>query len=222
MDIPTYWSPGGSLELTQMHTVATTPNHRKDLENGKCGMPSSAFQEGTPTIVYGTCPRPQWWPTEHHQKVKLEQTCLAKADQHFTQAQSTPCLMPPLLGVFGEKGMSKEFSKVMSGNYTPLPTCNLYAAKFLTAVYRLEGLKDITPCTAQNYCQSWRRAWESTSSSASGIHFGITWWELINSEILVVNATMANIPLGTGFSFSCWKKGINVMIKKTCGNFNVK
>jgi len=43
-----------------------------------------------------------------------------------------------------------------------------------------------------------------------------------NLEILVVKATMANIPLCTGFSFSHWKKGINVMIKMTCSDFNVK
>jgi len=38
----------------------------------------------------------------------------------------------------------------------------------------------------------------------------------------VVNATLANIPLCTGFSYERWKKGVNVMIEKTCGDFNVE
>jgi len=43
-----------------------------------------------------------------------------------------------------------------------------------------------------------------------------------NPEIAVINAHLANIPLRTGFSYDWWKKGINVMIEKTCGDFNVK
>jgi len=43
-----------------------------------------------------------------------------------------------------------------------------------------------------------------------------------NPEILVVNATLANIPLCTDFTYDCWKKGVNVMIKKSSRDFNVE
>jgi len=41
-------------------------------------------------------------------------------------------------------------------------------------------------------------------------------------ETLVVNTTLANIPLCTGFTYDQWKKGMNVMIEKTCMDFNVE
>jgi len=43
-----------------------------------------------------------------------------------------------------------------------------------------------------------------------------------NPKILVVNVTMANIPLCTNFTYGRWKKGLNVMIEKMTVDFNVK
>jgi len=62
----------------------------------------------------------------------------------------------------------------------------------------------------------------STGLSASGIHFGHYIAGTFNPEILVINATLANIPICTSFTYDCWKKGVNMMIKKMCGNFNVE
>jgi len=63
---------------------------------------------------------------------------------------------------------------------------------------------------------------EATGSSASRIHFSHYMAGTFNLEVLVNNMTLANIPLCIGFSFAWWKKGINVMIEKTFGNFNVE
>jgi len=56
----------------------------------------------------------------------------------------------------------------------------------------------------------------------SGIHFGHYIAGTFNPEILVINATLANIPLHSGFTYDRWKKGVNVMIEKMCGDFNVE
>jgi len=66
------------------------------------------------------------------------------------------------------------------------------------------------------------KTWEITGLSASRIQFGHYMAGTFNPEILVINATLANIPLHTGFSYDCCKKGIKVMIEKTRGNFNVE
>jgi len=55
------------------------------------------------------------------------------------------------------------------------------------------------------------------SSSASGIHFGHYITRTFNPEILIINATLANIPLITGFTYDRWKKGLSIMIKKWRG-----
>jgi len=43
-----------------------------------------------------------------------------------------------------------------------------------------------------------------------------------NPDILIFNATMADIPLKTGYSPARWHEGLNVMLKKTPGNFNIE
>jgi len=43
-----------------------------------------------------------------------------------------------------------------------------------------------------------------------------------NPEILIFNATMADIPLKTSYSPNRWREGLNVMLEKSLGNFNVE
>jgi len=83
-------------------------------------------------------------------------------------------------------------------------------------------LEEVTPQTMQAYCRSWQKACKTTRSLASGIHFGHYIARTFNPTILVVNATLANIPLCTGFTYERWKKGLNVMIKKTAGDLMSK
>jgi len=45
---------------------------------------------------------------------------------------------------------------------------------------------------------------------------------MFNPDILVLNATMADIPMSTGYSPEQWQKGLNIMLEKSPGNFNVE
>jgi len=85
-------------------------------------------------------------------------------------------------------------------------------AQFLAKVQCPVIINDVPEQSPQTYCQGWQRAWESMGLSASGIHFRHYIAGTFNPEILVVNATLANIPLCTSFTY----------IKKMCSNFNVE
>jgi len=150
---------------------------------------------------------------ENHQKVKLEQACLAKASHWFTWAQHTPLLTTPLIELFGESGKSKEFTKILAGNFIPPPHWNIYVAKFLTLVSQPPGIEDVALRSTQTYCHGWQRARGVKGSSTLGIHFGNYMARSFNPEILVVNVTLVNIPLCTGFTYDWWKKAVNVMIE---------
>jgi len=159
---------------------------------------------------------------EHSKKTKLVLACLVEVGQCFTQARHTPLLTPPLLDIFGKCSQTKAFEKVLNDTFHPPPTCNTFMAKFLARVSRPPTIQEVTDWSTQAYCRSWQRAQESTRLLALGIHFGDYIAGTINPDILVVNMALANIPLCTGFTYDWWKKGINVMIEKTCSNFNVE
>jgi len=59
------------------------------------------------------------------------------------------------------------------------------------------------------------------ASILSGTHFGHykagTFSELIN----LIHTALSAIPLKTGYSYHRWIKGINVMLEKSPGNFQV-
>jgi len=113
-------------------------------------------------------------------------------------------------------------TEVLEGTFTPPPGCNRYAERFLATVSHPSNVPDILPQSLTSYSQGWQKARETTSSSASSIHFGHYMAGTFNPEILVINAAMADIPLCMGFTYKRWKKGLNTMIKKTVGDFNVE
>jgi len=100
--------------------------------------------------------------------------------------------------------------------------CNPFAAKLLRHLYRPSHICDIKQHTIREYQQGWRKSWETTSSLPSGIHFRDYITGTFNPEILVINATLADIPLQTRFSPDRWRKGLNVLLEKSPGNFNVE
>jgi len=61
-----------------------------------------------------------------------------------------------------------------------------------------------------------------TSLSMLQVHFGHYMVGTFNPNIAIMNATMVDIPLLTGYTPSCWKKGLNVMLQKQAGNINVE
>jgi len=138
---------------------------------------------------------------EYQQKVELEKACLEEAGRCLTQAKHTPLLMSPLVDIFGECGNPKEVAWLLAGDISLPVNINKYALKFLAELSQPPGMTDISPQSMQAYCKSWQKAQETTGSSASGIHFRHYIAGMFNPEILVVNTTLANIPLCTGFTY---------------------
>jgi len=159
---------------------------------------------------------------EHHQKSDLEHAHLDEAGHQFTQTGTMPFLTPPLINIFGEAGINKEAKQVLEGTFTAPSNCDLHATNLLSALTHPQFIMDIPAQTTMDYCKGWQWAHKTTSSSALGIYFGHYIVGTFNLEILVVNSTMADIPLQTGFSYNRWWQGLNIMLEKTAGDFNVE
>jgi len=73
-----------------------------------------------------------------------------------------------------------------------------------------------------NYIKGWRWAREVTSLSFSMVHFGHYMAGINDPCIAQLNAILASIPVITGYSQNWWRKGLNVMLKKSSGNIKGK
>jgi len=74
-------------------------------------------------------------------------------------------------------------------------------------------MEDVALPSNQTYCWGWQKTRESTGSLALGIHFSHYMAGTFNPEILIIR---------TSFSYDHRKKGINVMIEKSTGDFNME
>jgi len=100
-----------------------------------------------------------------------------------------------LLEIFGKCGKFKAVNRVLTSTFIPPSPCDVHAQKFLSSVAKPPHILDCIPRMLSEYCNGWHKACETTSSSASGIHFGHYIAGTFNPEIMVVNAALADIPL---------------------------
>jgi len=168
----------------------------------------SSNQSGTLTRVIGPT---QNGRQEMHTRNKLKKACLEEAGQWFSQANVTPLLQQPILKQFGKIGTNwPAFKKALAGKLSLEAQEDPYVNKLIHALQRPPHIMDIPQRSLQEYTDGWRKAQEATSSSLSGIHFGHYMAGTFNPEILIFNATMG------------WQEGLNIMLKKSPGNFNVE
>jgi len=104
----------------------------------------------------------------------VEQTLCQSLQQRFTKAHGSPFLHQPLLQDVGFLGCGTAAQEILAGTYQCPPDTDEYTKLFIEALrwptLRLDIISSIL--NAENFCNHWRHARESTSSSFSGLHFG--------------------------------------------------
>jgi len=131
--------------------------------------------------------------TEYHSQVGLEMACLVEMGYCFL-AQHTPLLTSPLINIFGETGIFlAAFDQVLNGTFHLPVQCDPFAKKFLAALALDPCILTIQPQMPQSYQQGWQHSQEATSSF---VHYIVG---TFNPKILIINTTLADTPLLTGF-----------------------
>jgi len=94
------------------------------------------------------------------------------------QATRMPFLSKPLFLIFTNHGMnSKAFKEVLDGTFQ-MDSWSI--SKTASASHpKTPGIPSILPRTLADYMRGWKKAWETTSSSMSHVHFGQ--YMLVNS-----------------------------------------
>jgi len=87
---------------------------------------------------------------------------------------------------------------------------------------RPQSIQMIKLPTLSQYINGWSRAWESTSSSPLAVHFGHYMVGIQDLAIAKLNWLLATIPLKSGYASARWHRGLNVMLEKSIGNFDME
>ena len=68
--------------------------------------------------------------------------------------------------------------------------------------------------TGMDNTRAWQRAKEKTSAGASGLHFGVFKAHSTHQSVSALEASMQSVAYTTGFSYTRWRKGIDVQLLK--------
>ncbi len=114
------------------------------------------------------------------------------------------------------------FDAIAKGTYQPPDGTDPGAQQLLQHLKQPPEVPDCDLMLTETIHQDrWRKAKECTASSLSGAHFGHYKASTYNKLINAVPMALLAIPMKTGYSYQRWQKGINVMRKKSPGNFQV-
>ena len=163
------------------------------------------------------------------EKTAMEKALLEAYALTLTQANTTPCMVSPLKDIFGDYGTSHDSYKLTHGDTSVLDE-GLYGVdestievlKYLTL--KGDGIQQYIPrpLNVEECKQGWKRATERTSSAMKyGTHFGHWKAGYCDDEIAAVHTGLANIPFTTGYSPKRWQFGVNSLLTKEPGNYNI-
>jgi len=155
---------------------------------------------------------------------EIEKSIMMNKEKKFQQSHHRPMYKPPLKYDLGFKGTSSSAAAVLAGEYdlseTPQNEASLLAA--LQMPHEVHMLRPIQmPLSVEDYRLFWRTARENTSCFPDALSFSTMKAGALHPLISTIECQLAQIPLQSGYSPSCWRKCMDVMLLKKSGITNL-
>jgi hypothetical protein len=173
------------------------------------------------TMVIG--PGPNGERVEFTEKEHIEGSLLQETKGRFNQSRDTAFMIPPLSNVVDPMGMNEFSNEILAGTATVPEEADIFARKLIEQLKRPDGVTQMDiGLHVEEYRDGWRKVRENTASGMSGIHFGHFKTHEKDLLLATLDAVLAQIPFELGFSPKRWRQGVEVMLLKLSGNFNVE
>ena len=159
-------------------------------------------------------------------KDEIEQACIAKGLQCFTQCQDTPVFQTPLIEVLGTLPDDETVQKMLYGQFDIPPGTNVHAAKLLRAM-KLPANFDETSfipaaISTKQHVKQWQNQNENKAAEPSGPSFSHYIAGSCDNDIAEIDALMRSIPREVGFSPEAWQVIKDFQILKKAGVFDIQ
>jgi endonuclease/exonuclease/phosphatase family metal-dependent hydrolase len=157
------------------------------------------------------------------EQVGIEQKLLGENKRRFNQSDQTAFMQPPMCNLVDPMGLNEYAQEILDGTACVPEEADEYAKLLIRHMKRDDQAQpmDIS-LNVEEYRDGWRAMRENTASGISGLHFGP--FKAHEKDVLLatLDAVLAQIPFETGFSPERWRQGIEVMLLKLPGNYNVE
>jgi hypothetical protein len=155
------------------------------------------------------------------EKTEMENALFRELQDRFNQAKHTP-FCSTLLDEIGPLGISGNALAILDGSFQPPETWDPWAAKLLPHLaYAFPPINFPMDHSEDDHTQGWKKVRERTSSGISGLTIPQMKAHLFDAYNVQVDTIFARMPYQLGFSPDRWRKGIDVMLEKKKGVYNI-
>ena len=134
-------------------------------------------------------------------------------------------MSPPLVNAVHYDGISAASTEILQGTFQD-PSLHPHTAAHINELASPPGLPpwpiSFLQITPQEHADAWRKAKEYTSSSPSGLHFGLWKTNATHPLLCELDKLMRAIPFRTGYSLRRWRHGVDVELQKDPQNWNIE
>ena len=146
---------------------------------------------------------------EFSDKRRVEQAIMQSNAARFCLTEDTPPLQDPLLSDLSYLGITEASKQILAGTYVCPPRVDDFTRDFLSCLQISQNIPPgdgiHTSITKDDFQRYWWKAWECTSSSVSGLHFGHYKAVARNDLLSEMHAIFTDIMVTTGFSPTRWQ-----------------
>jgi hypothetical protein len=143
----------------------------------------------------------------------MEKAIIKSNKQKFQQSFATPFYNYPYNQLFGYQGLTKSSQLVLAGKFKPPPNSSEHLKNFITQLVMPSSIKN-KPNPINSYVKFWKKAKENVSCYPSEFSFAALKASSHDNYLAHTDCIMTRIPLITGHSPKCWRRCVDVMIKK--------
>jgi hypothetical protein len=161
-----------------------------------------------------------------NQKEEIEGCLQAELAARFHQASNTPFASPPLLQLIGPVGVSSASLEILNGTFVCPPEVDEWTRKLLPYLAYTPSYQEIRrefslTLSPIDHFHGWKKMKEQTSPGFSTLSFAQFKAASLSDYLCELDSIMANIPYASGISPLRWKQGVDVMLQKKEGVFQV-
>jgi hypothetical protein len=156
------------------------------------------------------------------EKEEMEKALLHELRQRFNQAAQTPFCVSPLLDAVGPLGTSVKAQHIIDGTFIIPENCDPWAAKLIPFLsYAFPDTEFPMEHSLHHHKAGWQKVRERTLAGISGLTIPQMKAHLQDNFNVLVDTIFVRLPYQYGFSPARWRKGIDVMLEKKKGVYNI-
>ena len=145
----------------------------------------------------------------------------------FHQAKHTPFASPTLLSLLGPIGNTESAQQILNGTFRCPPEVDIWTKKLLPHLQYIQNFTQAQSefdlhLSAESHAHGWKKMKEKTSPGFSSLSFAQFKAASTEPDLCSLDAIMSEIPYRSGISPLRWQQGLDIMLQKQQGNFQVE